>query len=330
MLIVVVRKLTLLLGALEAIDSQMSTSLTSLKDLQTLIESVRLPESISGRTAHINRKLSKLIKSILKTKSGMDSPEAEETEQMVCEGAASEVDSSPISTKTRHSLEILQKLKTQLFAVCPEIEPEERVVENASDSNVSFQHVDHVPDTHKFKLSIFQTSNPRLFITRVRREIDLLQSSLPKDIIVKGFEDRMDLFSVLIKGPSGTPYEDGLFLFDVQLPAGYPNVPPLVNYIPFCRDRLNPNLYECGKVCVSLLGTWSGKGSEVWSPAESTLLQLFISIQGLILVPEPYFNEAGFTRQKGTTTGDENSRLYNEMAVVKVVESMTRMASFPT
>lgn len=88
-------------------------------------------------------------------------------------------------------------------------------------------------------------------------------------------------------------------------------------------------MYESGKVCVSLLGTWSGKGSEVWSPVESTLLQLFISIQGLILVPEPYFNEAGYTRQKGTSSGDENSRLYNEMAVVKVVESMTRMISSP-
>lgn len=332
----VVRKLTLLLENMEAVDAQMNTSLTNLKEVQTLIESVRLPDNISGRSAHINRKLNKLIKSILKK--GTRSPlEGEESEEMVCEGVASEVNASPISTKTRPSLEILQKLKAQLFSACPcsdnGIEGNDvdaiAVSEEASASNPSFQHVDHVPDTHKFKLSILQVANPRPFFTRVKKEIHLLQTSLPKDILVKGFEDRMDLFSVLIKGPTGTPYEDGLFLFDVQLPAGYPNVPPLVHYITFCRDRLNPNLYESGKVCVSLLGTWSGKGSEVWSPVESTLLQLFISIQGLILVPEPYFNEAGYTRQKGTSSGDENSRLYNEMAVVKVVESMTRMISSP-
>ena len=44
-------------------------------------------------------------------------------------------------------------------------------------------------------------------------------------------------------------------------------------------------MYEDGKVCVSLLGTWSGKGTETWTP-NSNMLQLLVSIQGLILVPE--------------------------------------------
>jgi len=43
-------------------------------------------------------------------------------------------------------------------------------------------------------------------------------------------------------------------------------------------------------------------------------------VQGLILNPEPYYNEAGYERQKGTQTGLENSRLYNEMAVLKLVQ----------
>lgn len=34
--------------------------------------------------------------------------------------------------------------------------------------------------------------------------------------------------------------------------------------------RFNPNLYNCGKVCLSLLGTWSGPS---WDPATSTILQ---------------------------------------------------------
>lgn len=63
----------------------------------------------------------------------------------------------------------------------------------------------------------------------------------------------------MIKGPKRTPYEDGLFFFDFQFPADYPKVPPLCHYISYCSDRLNPNLYEGGKVCVSLLGTWGGK-----------------------------------------------------------------------
>ena len=37
------------------------------------------------------------------------------------------------------------------------------------------------------------------------------------------------------------------------------------------RVRFNPNLYACGKVCLSLLGTWSGPS---WVPGQSTLLQV--------------------------------------------------------
>lgn len=72
-----------------------------------------------------------------------------------------------------------------------------------------------------------------------------------------------DLFSALIKGPTRTPYEDGLYLFDIQLPNIYPAVPPHFCYLSQCSGRLNPNLYDNGKVCVSLLGTWIGKVSPV-------------------------------------------------------------------
>jgi len=84
---------------------------------------------------------------------------------------------------------------------------------------------------------------------------------------------------MMIVGPVGTPYEHGLFLFDVRLTPNYPNTPPEFHYLSMCSGRLNPNLYEDGKVCVSLLGTWSGKGSEVWTP-KSNILQVLVSIQG--------------------------------------------------
>jgi hypothetical protein len=43
-------------------------------------------------------------------------------------------------------------------------------------------------------------------------------------------------------------------------------------------------------------------------------------LSGLILVSEPYFNEAGYERQKGSQQGAENSRMYNEMAILKLVQ----------
>ncbi|KYN08640.1 PREDICTED: (E3-independent) E2 ubiquitin-conjugating enzyme UBE2O [Cyphomyrmex costatus] len=184
------------------------------------------------------------------------------------------------------------------------------------------------PDSHKFKLTMFQPTDLTNFFRTVSKELKLLKNSLPPGVWVKGFEDRIDLYSVMFHGPEKTPYEDGLFLFDFQLSADYPAAPPLCHYISYCSDRLNPNLYEDGKVCVSLLGTWSGRGTEVWTNS-STLLQVIVSIQGLILVNEPYFNEAGFEKQKGSQQGRENSRMYNEMVVLKLVQAQTKLLLHP-
>lgn len=46
---------------------------------------------------------------------------------------------------------------------------------------------------------------------------------------------------------------------------------------------------------------------------------------GLILVNEPYYNEAGFDSDRGLQEGYENSRCYNEMALIKMVQSMTQL-----
>ncbi|XP_053275155.1 (E3-independent) E2 ubiquitin-conjugating enzyme UBE2O [Pleuronectes platessa] len=191
-----------------------------------------------------------------------------------------------------------------------------------------FSVLEWAPDTHSFEKMEFQPAEARKFFSTVRKEMALLATSLPDGIMVKTFEDRMDLLSALIKGPTRTPYEDGLFLFDIQLPNIYPAVPPLFRYLSHCSGRLNPNLYDNGKVCVSLLGTWIGKGTERWT-SKSSLLQVLISIQGLILVNEPYYNEAGFDSDRGLQEGYENSRCYNEMALIKMVQSMMQLLQHP-
>lgn len=75
--------------------------------------------------------------------------------------------------------------------------------------------------------------------------------------------------------------------------------------------RFNPNLYNDGKVCLSVLNTWHGRPEEKWNAQTSSFLQVLVSIQSLILVPEPYFNEPGFERSRGTPSGTHSSREYN-------------------
>jgi len=55
--------------------------------------------------------------------------------------------------------------------------------------------------------------------------------------------------------------------------------------------HFNPNLYSCGKVCLSILGTWSGPA---WTPVQN-LTSVLLSIQSL-LSTDPYYNEPGVPR----------------------------------
>ncbi|KAG8368072.1 hypothetical protein BUALT_Bualt15G0007300 [Buddleja alternifolia] len=167
------------------------------------------------------------------------------------------------------------------------------------------------PSDHYYLGSQGQNSAGRKWLKKVQRDWDILQNNLPEGIYVRAYEDRMDLLRAVIVGAYGTPYQDGLFFFDFHLPPEYPDVPPSA-YYHSGGWRINPNLYEEGKVCLSLLNTWTGRGNEVWDPSTSSILQVLVSLQGLVLNSKPYFNEAGYDKQVGTAEGEKNSLSYNE------------------
>ncbi|CAK1550991.1 unnamed protein product [Leptosia nina] len=152
---------------------------------------------------------------------------------------------------------------------------------------------------------------------RLAQEAATLATSLPlsysSSVFVRTDTDRLDVMKVLITGPSDTPYANGCFVLDVYFPAEYPAVPMLINLETTGRHsvRFNPNLYNDGKVCLSVLNTWHGRPEEKWNAHTSSFLQVLVSIQSLILVPEPYFNEPGYERSRGTSVGNSASLEYN-------------------
>jgi ubiquitin-protein ligase len=169
----------------------------------------------------------------------------------------------------------------------------------------------------------------RRFTKRVQKEWKLLRKNLPPNMTVLGYESRMDLMRAVMVGPHGTPYADCLFVFDIELPVDkYPLEPPKVHFWSF-GERLNPNLYESGKVCLSLLGTWSGDQNEQWNPAKSSILQVLVSLQALVLVDEPYFNEPGHETDRGTEEGTLRSKQYCEHARLLSLRSVIRMYRRP-
>lgn len=95
----------------------------------------------------------------------------------------------------------------------------------------------------------------------------------------------------MIVGPSDTPYFGGFYFFEFDYPKDYPYSPPKVTYHTNGKDiRFNPNLYKCGKVCISILNTWTG---EQWTSCQtiSTILLTLCTI----LCDNPLLNEPGVT-----------------------------------
>lgn len=159
---------------------------------------------------------------------------------------------------------------------------------------------------------------PQARTVRLAKELAGMASLLPvsssSSVFVRVDNKRQQLWRVLVTGPDDTPYSNGCFVFDCYFPSSYPSEPPKVLLLTTGNNSVtfNPNLYECGKVCLSLLGTWKGDRAESWDPVNSRMLQVLVSIQSLILVPEPYFNEPGFEREIGTQIGETRSREYSE------------------
>lgn len=153
------------------------------------------------------------------------------------------------------------------------------------------------------------TTKPAL-LRRMKIEISTLTENLPAAITVMISEEQLTQSRFLIRGPPDTPYFGGFFLFDMNLPSNYPEQPPQVNIITTGSGtaRFNPNLYACGKVCLSLLGTWSG---EKWNPQLSNINQVLQSILYMIFISDPYFNEPGYEASRNTPAGQRSSYQYN-------------------
>ncbi|KKY18271.1 putative ubiquitin conjugating [Diplodia seriata] len=188
---------------------------------------------------------------------------------------------------------------------------------NYPDAPAAFEILEDAPpqDHHFIRAAQGESTQQRL--RRIQKEHKILGSSLPPGILVRTWESRMDLLRVLIVGPEDTPYEYAPFLVDFHLGPNFPSSPPEAFFHSWTGGMgpVNPNLYEDGKICLSLLGTWhADERNENWSQAKSTILQVLVSLMGLVLVREPYYNEAGYEVRQGTEETSLSSALYSEKA----------------
>ncbi|SCU92225.1 LADA_0F15258g1_1 [Lachancea dasiensis] len=90
-------------------------------------------------------------------------------------------------------------------------------------------------------------------------------------------EDDIHLLKGSFLGPPGTPYENGKFVVDIEVPMEYPFKPPKMK---FDTKVYHPNVSSVtGAICLDIL-------KNAWSPV-ITLKSALISLQALLQSPEP-------------------------------------------
>ena len=143
-------------------------------------------------------------------------------------------------------------------------------------------------------------------IRRLQKEVIHLQDKSLKDIGIYYFnkEDITQATAILF-GPKDTPYEYCPLEFGISIPNDYPFRPPSVVYnTNDGRTRFHPNFYMDGKVCLSILGTYSGPKWASTMNISTILLSIYSIITSNPLVHEPCYEGTHATTPKNQQYSD--------------------------
>jgi len=170
-------------------------------------------------------------------------------------------------------------------------------------------------------------SLPRTAIRRLQKELQSLAKSPLPGVLAQCDEKDISLLHVLIVGAAETPYADGFFHFILRYPADYPTKPPRVRFMTTDDGtlRIHPNLYANGKVCLSILGTWSGPG---WTPSLTTT-SVLLSIQSQIMQTGALRCEPGFEKADSARVGHFDRWAEHESARVGVLRQLGEHSTLP-
>jgi len=143
----------------------------------------------------------------------------------------------------------------------------------------------------------------------------ILSSDLNSNGIFIEF-DEIDILKAkaLIIGPKDTIYDNAYLFFTIEFPKNYPFSPPILTYKSQNKVRIHPNIYVNGKVCLSILGTWSGPS---WTHTMD-ITTVLLTIQSL-LDNNPLANEPGYEKISGNNLIYEN---YNKIIRYNTINSL--------
>jgi ubiquitin-conjugating enzyme E2 Z len=144
-------------------------------------------------------------------------------------------------------------------------------------------------------------------LKRLAKDVRIMVSDELLSLDIHYWYNEMDMRigQGLLFGPEDTPYAFCPFVFSAKMPTDYPFSSPEVLIISSDgATRFHPNLYVSGKVCLSILGTYSGPS---WA-STMNIGTVFKSIFSL-LNDNPIINEPGWEKY---TLADSKARDYAE------------------
>lgn len=113
-------------------------------------------------------------------------------------------------------------------------------------------------------------------LKRLVKELQDISKEQSTQISVNPIDGNMFKWTATMIGPSGTPYENGVFHLAIDFPPDYPFKPPKIK---FTTKVYHPNINSEGDICLDIL-------KNQWSPALTTSKTL-LSISSLLSEPNP-------------------------------------------
>lgn len=139
------------------------------------------------------------------------------------------------------------------------------------------------------------TINPK-GIMRLQKELSSLHRDPLPGVTLHVDEHNATRIDAMLEGAEDTPYEGGFFHVRLAIPVTYPMDPPKATWMVTGQGsvRFHPQAYRNGKLCLSILGTWSGPR---WSPVLG-IRGLLLTVQSQIFTKRAVLCEPGMVPSK--------------------------------
>ena len=135
---------------------------------------------------------------------------------------------------------------------------------------------------------------------RIQKEIAEMVKTPPANCSAGPLDDDLFHWQATIMGPSGSPYQGGVFYLNIDIPVDYPFKAPKIT---FKTKIYHCNVNSNGSICLDIL-------KDAWSPA-LTISTALLSICSLMDDPnpnDPLMPEIAFLYKTDKTKHDANAR----------------------